>query len=404
MTPIQIRRLPEDFQVEELTSFTPTRGEYAIYKLAKRSLTTIDALDVIARSWNFPRASLSHAGMKDRHAVTGQFITIRSGPKENLSIPNIDLTYIGQGQRPIGPSDILGNRFSIVLRNFSNEMSAPITSAIEEIRKYHIPNYFDDQRFRSVGPSGEFIGRAWCESNYERALWLTLAEENESDRGNEKIQKRILREGWGRWQEVKDALDKSHRRSIITYLADHPVDFRGAFERVRVDLRRIYLMAFQSALWNRILRDYMLERVPDNEIIELNHSLGPIPVHRTLTKDNLDFFEKLNIPLPSARARISTLAMRDRIEKSLGELGLSLDQIKVKHGRDAFFPASSRPAMSRLGGLVYGFDTDELHEGRQLLRLSFELGRGSYATLFLKRILRECKEFDQKAMDDVEDL
>ena len=35
-----------------------------------------------------------------------------------------------------------------------------------------IIGYFDDQRFGSVGESGEFIGRAWCLGNYERALWL----------------------------------------------------------------------------------------------------------------------------------------------------------------------------------------------------------------------------------------
>lgn len=404
MPSIQIRRLPEDFQVEELSTFTPSRGEFALYKLAKRSMTTLDAMDLIARTWGLPRPSLSHAGMKDRHAITNQFITIRGGPKDNLKIASIDLQYLGQAQRPIGPSDIRANRFAIVLRNFSEDVVNPITRAVEEIRKYHIPNYFDDQRFRSVGPSGDFIGRAWCETNYERALWLALAEENDSDRSDEKLQKRALRDGWGDWANVKLKLEKSHRRSIITYLADHPVDFRGAFERVRVELRRIYLSAFQSYLWNRFLQSYISEAVPAGEIAMLPHSLGKIPAHRTLSKDNLQFFESLMIPLPSARANITDPEMGERIARSLADIGLSLDKIKVKHGRDAFFPASKRAAICKIGNLVFGFDDDPLHPNRKLLRLSFELARGAYATIFLKRILWECKEYDRRGLQDAEDL
>ncbi|MBI3820147.1 MAG: tRNA pseudouridine(13) synthase TruD [Planctomycetes bacterium] len=404
MPPIQIKRLPEDFRVEELTNIAPSRGEFALYQLAKRSLTTLDVLESVARHWNIPRRALSHAGMKDRHATTIQYITIHNGPRGPLALPNFTLEYLGQVPREISANDTRGNRFAIVLRNFSEDVVAPIARSIEEIRKYHIPNYFDDQRFRSVGPSGEFIARAWCETNYERALWLALAEENYSDRGPEKQQKAALRELWGNWAEANSRLEKSHRRSIITYLADHPVDFRGAFERVRVELRRIYLIAFQSYLWNRVLRGFVEERVPESARAMLPHSLGAVPAPRTLSNEDLTLFENLLIPLPAARAKIEAGEMRDRIERSLAEVGFSLEAMKIKHGRDAWFPGSRRPAISRIGALVWGFDDDELHPRRKLLRLSFELGRGSYATLFLKRILLECKEFDEAAIDDVEEL
>ena len=37
-------------------------------------------------------------------------------------------------------------------------------------------------------------------------------------------------------------------------------------------------------------------------------------------------------------------------------------------------------------GATYGVDADERHTGQQKLILSFELPRGSYATLIVKRV------------------
>ena len=78
-----------------------------------------------------------------------------------------------------------------------------------------LPNYFDDQRFGSVGFSGEFIGQAWLKGEHERALWLALAEPNPFDRSGDKTQKAILRECWGRWAEAKATagavIDAEHR-------------------------------------------------------------------------------------------------------------------------------------------------------------------------------------------------
>ena len=61
-----------------------------------------------------------------------------------------------------------------------------------------------------------------------------------------KAQKAILRAYWGRWTEAKARLDRSSARSIVTYLVDHPTDYRGAFARLGRELRTLYFSAFQS--------------------------------------------------------------------------------------------------------------------------------------------------------------
>ena len=49
---MKLKRLPEDFQVEELTAFAPgPTGEFALYRLTKRGLGTPETIQAITRRW-----------------------------------------------------------------------------------------------------------------------------------------------------------------------------------------------------------------------------------------------------------------------------------------------------------------------------------------------------------------
>src|SRR6185369_12988452 len=125
----------------------------------------------------------------------------------------------------------------------------------------------------------------WCLGNYERALWLALADPNEFDQKDEREQKQILRDKWGQWTDCKAALARSHRRSIVTYLDDHPTDFRGALARVRVDMRGLYLAAFQSHLWNRMLAALIRKTCLPEQIVDVPLKMGPAPFPRGLSPE-----------------------------------------------------------------------------------------------------------------------
>ena len=375
---MKIKRRPEDFQVEELTAFRPSAGPFSLYAMTKRSLGTPEAIEAVARRWNVPRESISFGGLKDRHAETTQFVTIRAGLRRGLKQTNLELRYLGQAPRPFGPKDIEGNRFRIILRDWDAAGEKRARQALAELDRHPLPNYFDDQRFGSLGPSGEFVGRAWCEQKYERAVWLALAEENEHDRPDDQSEKKILRDKWGDWPACKAALAKSHRRSIVSFLADRPGDFKGALARINSDLRGLYLSSFQSFLWNRVLSDVVREASPDSFPVELK--AGTVRFFRTL-KGPLGV-----IPLPSARARFDSEEMRGRVESSLKELGLELKALRIRHPRENFFSRGERPATFRPAGLKSEWGADDLYPGRRKLILSFDLQRGSYATILVKRI------------------
>ena len=386
---MKIKRLPEDFEVEELTQFASQGGPFALYRLTKRSLGTPEAIDAVVRRWNVPRHRVSYGGLKDRHAVTSQFVTVLNGPRRNLGQNSFELHYLGQAARPFTPQEISGNRFAIVLRDLSEAALAQALAALPEVEREGLPNYFDDQRFGSVGHSGEFIAQPWCAGNFERALWLALADAHPDDRSDERRQKEILRENWGRWPECKAALDRSHRRSIVTYLADKPPDrpdYRGAFARLKVDLRGLYLSAFQSHLWNRMLARLLRHELPTERLREIELKLGPVPFFHGLDVETAARLRGAELPLPSARLHLEegpTLAL---IREVLTEFGLELRQLRVKYPRDSFFSKGQRAAAVAVGRLSAHSADDELYPGRKKLSLRFDLPRGSYATILVKRL------------------
>ena len=411
---MKLKRLPEDFQVEELTQFETSGGPFALYRLTKRSMGTPEVVQEILQRWKLPRDRVSYGGLKDKHALTTQFLTVFQGPRRDLREQAFELVYMGQGSRPFTPQDIAGNRFLVTLRSLQTQAVEPIVEAIRQVKLYGIPNYFDDQRFGSVGFSGEFVAQPWCLGDYERTLWLALADPNAHDRPDERAEKQILRDNWGNWNACKQKLSQSNRRSIITFLDDRPGDYRGAVSKLRIDLRGIYLAAFQSALWNRILSVWLQSACRPEQLVSVPLKLGAVPFFLKLDPDQQAQLHATELPLPSARLKPEPGPIATLMEDVLREFGMELRQVRVKYPRDSFFSKGSRRAVILVDKVDHIVAPDELQEGRQKVRLSFDLPRGSYATIFVKRLTElnsahapqqfsEPFEADLNELDDIGD-
>jgi len=343
---MKLKSLPEDFVVEELTDFPCRGGDQAFYRLEKRSLGTPEAVGAIAARWNLSRRQIAYGGLKDRHAHTLQYLTIQRGPARDLEERSFQLSYLGQADRPYGPKEILGNRFQIVLRSIDASNQPTLESKLKRLSEGWI-NYFDDQRFGSLGFSGQFCAQPWCLGDYQRALWLALADPNPHDRPREKEQKEILRKHWGNWPLCKDQLDRSHRRSIVSYLCDHPEDFRKAIGLLRIDLRGLYLSAFQSWIWNRWASGLIEQSVAPSLREARDSRCGPLwhPVWQSGSvpaNTSIQWLQKLQLPLPSARQHQWPEGTEPTLQQVLQPLGLEVRQLRVKFPRDSFFSKGDR--------------------------------------------------------------
>jgi tRNA pseudouridine13 synthase len=388
---MKLKQRPEDFKVEELTATPagtqPADGEFAFYRLDKTGWTTPDALAAIRRRWQIDFRRLSYGGLKDRHAVTTQYITIARGPKRNLAHERITLTYLGQRAEPFTAQDIRANRFTITLRAMNEAAVAHAEAALREVSGVGLPNYFDDQRFGSVGEGGEFVAKEMVFGRFERALWLALAAPYEHDRADAKREKATLRDLWSRWEECQKQLPKGHARSIVSYLAAHPTDWKGAVARLRPELQGLYLSAYQSFLWNRMLAAWLTQTLGPTNLTDVDLKLGRVPAPVRVPEECGAAWEALMLPLPSARVKPEPgAAWVPIVDEVLRIEGLTLAELKVKGMQKPFFSKGDRAACVHPENLSSSAEPDDVNKGRLKLTLRFDLPRGSYATMLVKRV------------------
>ena len=384
---VKIRRLAEDFEVTELTSVTPAAtGRFGLYRLTKRSVGTPEAIDALLRAWDLPRAAVSFGGLKDRHALTRQHLTIESGPRQDLALHGITLEHLGRLDHPFTAKELAGNRFRVVLRDMGPDEERAALAAVPEVALDGVPNYFDDQRFGSMTLAGEHVAAPWIRADYERTLQLAFAEPNEHDRGPDREVKELLRAHWGDFVRLKAELPRSNLRSIITFLADRPGDYKGALAITRQDMRSLWLAAIQSQLFNSVLRTLVEEQVEETERVVLAQKAGPLVFWKRLTPEARALFHPLELPLPSSRVQIPPGPVADLVTRVLAAQGLTLRDINIKHPRGSFFSKGWRAVVLRPTAFTQEAGDDALYPGRRAVTLAFDLPKGAYATIVVKRL------------------
>jgi tRNA pseudouridine13 synthase len=375
---VKIKQKPEDFVVTELDRYDLAKtGPYALYRLVKWDIGTIEAVRNLASHWKLPASQISFGGLKDRHARTEQVISIRGGPERRFEGSTFRVDFLGRSRDPISRASFHGNRFEITVRDLQE------IPDLEPVRRFGVPNYFDDQRFGSIrGTGGDFIGLALVRGDYEGALKLAIASPSGRDRKQERELRTLLRDRWGDWAGLAKDLPPSTERSVAHFLAGRPGAFGFAFELLDRNLRVLYLSAYQSWLWNRTLAA-IVRKLPDP--YEVEYAAGRHVFYRSLSPADHDRLAELAIPLIAPSQKFEGEAA-EIVASLLREEGVEQRQFRLKKLAKTFFGKGLRDAVIAPAGLKASAGEDELNPGRRRLTLAFELPRGAYATVILKRL------------------
>jgi tRNA pseudouridine13 synthase len=147
---------PDTFTVEEIPAYSPTgEGTHLFLWIEKRGLTTFDAIARIARALDLAPRDVGYAGLKDRHALTRQWLSLPGVPPERaLEIADPDLKVLQAIPHPhkLRLGHLRGNRFEVTLTGAATDDEREAFRArFEALAASGVPNRFGAQRFGAGG-------------------------------------------------------------------------------------------------------------------------------------------------------------------------------------------------------------------------------------------------------------
>jgi len=175
------KQTPRDFVVEEIPLYEFSgEGEHLILFVRKKNLATTEMIGQIARYLGIKNKEIGYAGLKDKHAMTKQYISLHKKHEEALEnfnfegIKIISKTYHNNKLR-IG--HLKGNRFYIKIKKVNPTSAAKIDEALKNIAKAGIPNFFGYQRFGNDGDNhvlGEKLAKGEAKERNPRVKKLLI--------------------------------------------------------------------------------------------------------------------------------------------------------------------------------------------------------------------------------------
>jgi len=199
----RMRATPEDFRVDELDAFEASgQGEHLLLTIEKRGMNTAFAAKRLAQWAGIPEMGVSYAGLKDRHAVTTQRFTVHLPKKiapDLAALESDDMRVLASTwhARKLPRGALAGNRFVLVLRDVEGERAA-IEERLRGIQARSVPNFFGEQRF---GRHGDNVAQAIAMfrgrrvKREERTLLLSAAR---SVLFNHVLARRVADDTWDR--------------------------------------------------------------------------------------------------------------------------------------------------------------------------------------------------------------
>jgi tRNA pseudouridine13 synthase len=158
----RMRTRDEDFLVDEIDAFEASgSGEHLLLTVEKRGMNTAFAAKRIAEWAGIAEMGVSHAGLKDRHAITRQRFSVHLPKKiapdiAALEADDLRVLKAEWHARKLPRGALAGNRFELLLRNADGEREA-IDARLQAIATRGVPNYFGEQRF---GRDGDNVQQA----------------------------------------------------------------------------------------------------------------------------------------------------------------------------------------------------------------------------------------------------
>jgi tRNA pseudouridine13 synthase len=380
---MKLKQLPSDFIVEEITNIHVSKHKkaHSVFVMEKTNLDTFNAISLISKKTNVPLFKIGYAGLKDKHAVTRQYISIPANyPIQFKNTDKLKLFFVGYYDNKIQIGDLKGNNFHIVVRGIKFNKIHKVNEKIKSLSIFGVPNYFDSQRFGSVF-NNEFIGKHLIKKNYEFAIKIFLTRYLKSENLTVKNEKREILENWSNLENVSSK-NKVFSKVIKEYLASR--SWLEAYKKIPDNIREIHVNAYQSYLWNECVKEIIRTCINGKKIYSIKYSVGSLYFYKDITSE-----EKHKMPsvFPTLSDKVKLTDFDNKIvSKVLSNEKITLKDLDIKSITGNFFKTRKRTIIVKPENLDISVPKeDELNlingKPQKKFTLSFSLPKGSYATI-----------------------
>ncbi|WP_414469867.1 tRNA pseudouridine(13) synthase TruD [Methanobacterium sp. ACI-7] len=401
----KIRTKYEDFYVEEIPESLPSgEGNNTWVFIEKLGRETLDVVLDIARELHIDRKRMGFAGMKDKRAVTRQWICVVNGNPEEIKaleekLYNVEILKIMQNEKKLRIGQLIGNKFRLLIRDTKNpEKDVKIArEVLAELESSGVPNYFGWQRFGSKRANTHVVGKMMLENDLKKVIDAYIGNPYPEEPEHIKEVRQMYDDG--KLHEAFESMPRGMRyekmmlKALLKEMKKKEVDnisdlddksYKRAIESLPKPLKRMFVHAYQSYLFNKAVSERAklgIDQYVEGDIIidneehlvhefgdEINERIKNFEVHPTA-------------PLFGSKVPLAGGKLGEMEQKILDDDSVTLEEFKV-------------PKMPKLGshGLrramrfkIWEASAEVTDEG---ILVEFSIPKGCYATAVLREIMK----------------
>jgi tRNA pseudouridine13 synthase len=401
----QIRTKYEDFYVEEIPESEPSgEGPNTWFFIEKLGRETLDVVLDVARELHVDRKRMGFAGMKDKRAVTRQWLCVANSDVEQIKeledkLYKVKILKIMQNEKKLRIGQLIGNKFRLLIRDTENpEKDVEIArEVLAELEDKGVPNYFGWQRFGNKRPNTHVVGKLMLENNLKNVVDAYIGNPYPEEPEHIKEIRQMYDDG--KLQEAFESMPRGMRyekmmlKTLLKEMKKKKVDdiadldensYKWAIESLPKPLKRMFVHAYQSYLFNKAVSKRAklgVDKYVEGDIIidneeHLVHEFG----------DDIDeriknFEVHPTAPLFGSKVPLAGGKLGEMEQKILDDEGVTLEDFRV-------------PKMPKLGshGLrramrfkIWDASAEVTDEG---VLVEFSIPKGCYATAVLREIMK----------------
>lgn len=396
-----IRTKNEDFYVEEIPETLPSgEGPNTWLWIEKNSRTTLDVVLDIARELKINRKQMGFAGMKDKKAVTRQWICISNKTPEELQglekkLHNVKIINITPNQKKLRMGQLLGNKFRLMVRDVKDpEVAAQEAQEIlNQLTERGVPNYYGYQRFGKDRPNTHLVGKALIKGGVKEAVDRYIGHPYDTEPKHIQEARRFYDNG-----ELEESLEsmpsgmryeKMMLRALIKEMKKKgeltEKSYILALRSIPKPLSRMFVHAYQSYLFNRA--------VSERTKLGIDHYVkGDILIDNDEHLIHEFREEEIDNEIKNFQAHPSSPLYGSKVPLAGGILG-EIEQ-KILDGENLKLDDFIVPQMPKLGShgirramrfKIWDVFAEANDEG---VMVNFSIPKGCYATAVLREVMK----------------